>query len=73
MPSAICNTCNQFVLYSSRHGHRIKDKVCTCGSNDLSAVSGHWNNEKQGWDYTDRKGNHRIFVAVDLNQIKQTA
>jgi len=48
----------------------IKDKRCVCGSNDLSAVGGRWNDFKKGWDYYDRKGNFKKFVPQDIKQFE---
>ncbi len=65
MPAAFCNTCSSIVPLK---GKNIKKATCECGSSDLSAVAGKWNDEKRGWDYFDRKGVHRLFVPVDKMQ-----
>lgn len=64
MPTAICNTCEELIpLKGSDH---FKNMVCSCGSKDLSAVAGKWNEEKSGWDYFNRKGDLKKFVEVKI-------
>lgn len=65
MPAAFCNTCSSLVPLQ---GKNIKKAVCECGSSDLSAVAGKWNDDKGGWDYFDRKGVFKLHVPVDKMQ-----
>jgi len=70
MPVAICNICETLVPYFNKRGAMIKDSRCKCGSNDLSAVGGRWNDVKCGWDYYDRRGNFKKFVPQDIKQFE---
>jgi hypothetical protein len=65
MPSAICNTCSSLVHY--RHGH-LKKQKCFCGSSDLKAVAGTYDQEGDSWVYTDRKG----FIVKNVPRNTQT-
>lgn len=60
MPAAICNDCS--TLIPLKVGEHIRKKFCECGSNNLSAVAGKWNDEQVGFDYFDRKGDLRLHV-----------
>lgn len=61
MAAAFCNTCFNLVPLN---GAYIKKTVCSCGNNNLVAVAGKWNPEKNGWDYFDRKGTFKIYIAL---------
>lgn len=67
MPAAFCNTCSKLVPLNRKN---IKKVTCECGSNDLSAVAGKWNEQKEGWDYFDRKGEFRVFVPFNISILK---
>lgn len=67
MPVAICNTCQELVPLKLKH---IRKAECICGSNDLTAVSGHLNEAKAGWDYYDRNGAFRKHVPLDIKQFE---
>lgn len=66
MASAFCNTCSTLVPLN---GVNIRKVICKCGSINLSAVAGKWNEEKGGWDYTDRKGDFKIHIPVDNSKL----
>ena len=65
MAAAFCNKCSNLVPLK---GKNIRKVTCKCGSNDLSAVAGKWNDDIGGWDYFDRKGDLKIHVPVDKLQ-----
>ncbi len=64
MATVYCNTCSKISPYKGI----IKNAVCSCGSKDLSAVAGRWNDQKAGWDYYDRQGGFVGFMAVGSTQ-----
>jgi len=70
MPVAICNNCEALVPYLNRRGVYLKDVRCKCGSGNLSAVGGRWNEHKCGWDYYDRSGDFRKHVPQEIKQFE---
>jgi len=71
MPTALCNTCQEFVRWP--YSRKYKKQVCACGSSDLTQVSGHMAETEEGtvWEYRDRKGQIRKTVVIEMEAIKQ--
>lgn len=72
MSIAICNDCNELVVWRKAPRSYIKNQQCQCGSKNLSAVYGRWKPDMSGMYYYDRHGNLRKYVSRDTSPTIKT-